>query len=229
MTMDLKNKAVLITGASRGIGAATAILAAKEGAKVVVNYNKNSEEARKVIQSIKTSGGQAIAIKADVGKTKESQKMVNQIIERWGKIDVLINNAGVLVWKYLAEETLKEIDWEIDTNFRGLVHLTRLVIPIMQKQKDGVIISISSGLGKYGMANAAVYSATKFAVLGFTQALAGEVIKDNIRVYAVCPGQTATEMGDWVGTPVEKVAQHIINCTKEELGLSSGSDTEIYS
>lgn len=227
--MNLKDKVILITGASRGIGAATAMLAAKEGAKVVMNYNKSKEEAEKVVQLIERSGGEAIAIQANVAKREESQKMVHQIIKQHGRIDVLINNAGVLAWKYLTEETPEEIDWEIDTNFRGMVHLVRLVLPGMQKQKEGVIVNISSGLGKHGMARAAIYSATKFAVLGFTQALAGEVIKDNIHVYAVCPGQTATEMGDWDGMPVEKVAQRIINCAKEELDLQPGNDTEIYS
>lgn len=226
--MDLKDKVVLITGASRGIGAATAIIAGREGAKVIINYNNSREEANKVVQSIKASGGDAVAIKADVADPKQIKNLINQLIKTYGQIDVLINNAGILEWGYFTKLTPEQIDKQIDVNFRGLVHATHLVLPRMQERKDGVIINIASGLGKHGMAMASVYSATKFAVLGFTQALAGEVIKSNIRVYAVCPGQTATEMGDFAGTPVEKVAQRIIDCAKEELGLSPGQDTEIY-
>ncbi|MBI2405698.1 SDR family NAD(P)-dependent oxidoreductase [Candidatus Microgenomates bacterium] len=113
-------------------------------------------------------------------------------------------------------------------NISGLIHLTNIILPIMQKQKDGIIVNISSGAGKRGGAKMAVYSATKFAVIGFTQSLAQEVEKNNIRVYAVCPGTTATEMGDYTGIPPEKVARRIIKCVKEELGLSPGEDTEIY-
>lgn len=226
--MELKDRVILITGAARGIGRATAILAVREGARVVVNYNTSKKEAEDVVAEIKKFGGQGLVIKADVADRQQLKIMVDKIIREWGRIDVLINNAGIFVWKDLFQQTPEEIDREIDVNFRGLVHLTRLVLPIMQKQKDGVIVNISSGLGKRGMANAAVYCATKFAVLGFTQSLAGEIEKDNIRVYAVCPGQTATEMGDYAGMPAEKVAKRIIQCAKEELDLHTGEDTEIY-
>lgn len=226
--MELKNKVVLITGASRGIGAATALIAAAEGAKVIVNYNNSASEAEKVVQSIKASGGDAVAIKADVSDLKHIKNLVDQSIKTYGQIDVLINNAGILEWGYFPKFTPEQIDKQIDVNFRGVMHLTHAILPIMKKQKDGVIVNIASGLGKHGMAQAALYSATKAAILRFTQSVAPELAEQNIRIYAVCPGQTATEMGDWAGTPVEKVANHIIKCAKEELNLSSGSDTEIY-
>ncbi len=227
--MNLKDKVVLITGGSRGIGAATALLAAKEGAKIVVNYNRSKKEAENIVQSIKTSGGNAVAIGADVSQREDLKKLVNQSIKTYGRIDVLINNAGVLEWGYFIKLTPEQIDRHLDINFRGVMHLTHSVLSHMQKRKDGVIVNIASGLGKHGMAQAALYSATKSAILRFTQSVASELIAHNIRIYAVCPGQTQTEMGDWAGTPVEKVANHIIKCAKEELGLSPGQDTEIYS
>lgn len=227
--MDLKGKVILITGASRGIGAATAILAAKEGAKVVVNYNRSKKEAEKVVGSIEISGGDAVAIQADVARREDEQKMVNGVIKKWGRVDVLINNAGVLAWGNLTENKPEQIDWQLDTNLRGLIHLTHLVLSLMRKQKAGIIINISSGAGKTGYPGLAVYSATKFAVLGFTQSLAHEAQRDNIRVYAVCPGMTATDMTGGTGMSPEKVAQRIIACAKEELDLQPGEDTEIYS
>ena len=227
--MSLKDKVVLITGASRGIGAATALITAKEGAKVIVNYNNSRTEAEKVVQSIKTFGGDAVAIKADVSSRDELQKLIDQSIKTYGRIDVLVNNAGVLEWGYFPKLTSKQIDRQLDINLRGVIHLTHLVLPLMKKQKDGVIVNIASGLAKHGMAKAALYSATKAAVLRFAQSVAPELADHNIRIYTVCPGQTQTEMGDWAGTPVEKVTNHIVKCAKEELGLESGSDTEIYS
>ncbi|MBI4058116.1 SDR family oxidoreductase, partial [Candidatus Microgenomates bacterium] len=215
-------------GASRGIGAATARLAAKEDARIVVNYNKSKSAAQKVVEEIKTEGGEAIAIQADVADRKQTEMMIHQVVKKWKRIDVLINNAGVLAYKEFNQTTPEEIDWQIDVNLRGLTHLTHSILPIMKKQKNGVIVNISSGAGKKGEGIMAVYSATKFAVIGFTQGLAQEIINDSIRVYAVCPGQTATEMGDYAGMPPEKVAQRIIECAKENLGLSPGQDSEIY-
>ena len=226
--MDLKDKVVLITGASRGIGAATAILAAGEGVKVIVNYNNSAAEAEEIVQSIKTSGGDAVAIKEDVADLKQIKNLVDKSIKTYAQIDILINNAGVMEWGYFAKLTPEQIDKQIDVNFRGVMHLTHTILPIMKKQKEGVIVNIASGLGKHGMAQAALYSATKSAILRFTQSVASELAQQNIRIYAVCPGQTATKMGDWAGTPVEKVANHIIKCAKEELDLESGQDTEIY-
>ena len=133
-----------------------------------------------------------------------------------------------MAYKDFEETSPQEIDWQIDVNIRGLIHLTHIILPIMQKQKDGVIVNISSGAGRQGFPGYAVYCATKFAVLGFTQALAQEVEKDNIRIYAVCPGTTATDMTGHAGMSAEKVARKIIECVKEELGLSPGDDTEIY-
>lgn len=224
--MHLKDKVVLITGASRGIGAAAARLASEEGAKVVVNYNTGEEAAQKVASELKS---ESLSIKADITKTNEIQNFVQEIIDKWGRIDVLINNAGMYIDGNLTEHSTEQIDMIIDVNLRGTIQTTRIVLPHMLKQKDNVIVNISSRLGKKGGSGAVVYSASKFGVIGFTQALGRELRRDNIRVYAVCPGLTATDMGDFDGMPPEKVAQRIIDCAKETLGLETGGDTEIYS
>lgn len=226
--MELRGKVVLITGSSRGIGAATALLAGKEGAKVVVNFNKNKQKAQVVVRSIENSGGVAIAIKADITKTKEIKEMVGQITKIWGKIDILVNNAGIYVGEDLIDNTPEMIDKELDINLRGLIHTTRLVLPIMKKQGEGMIINISSRAGKTARDGSSVYHATKFGVIGFTQSLGLELRSENIRVYAVCPGLVDTDMGGHGGIPPGKVAQRIIDCIKETLGLNPGEDTEIY-
>lgn len=155
--------------------------------------------------------------------------MAQEVIDKWGRIDVLINNAGMYIDGNLTEHSTEQVDMMIDVNLRGTIQTTRIVLPHMLKQKDNVIVNISSRLGKKGGSGAVVYSASKFGVIGFTQALGRELRRDNIRVYAVCPGLTATDMGDFDGMPPEKVAQRIIDAARETLGLETGGDTEIYS
>lgn len=224
--MELKGKVILITGASRGIGRATAILASKEGTRVVVvGRNKNDIDA--VVSEIGKDN--AFGIQVDIRNSKEVKEMVEATVKRFGRIDILVNNAGIYHSKDFLEQTEQEWNEEIDINIKGMLNCINSVVPIMVKQKDGVIVNISSGLGKRGMGGASVYSASKFAVLGFTQAFAQEVEHLGIRVYAVCPGMTATDMTGGAGMPPEKVAARIIACVKEELGLHPGEDTEIYS
>ncbi|MCH7730688.1 SDR family oxidoreductase [Patescibacteria group bacterium] len=226
--MNLSGKIVLITGASRGIGASSALLAAKEGAKVIVNYRKNKSKAADVVKQIEKGGGHALTIQADVSNLSQIKNMVKKIIDKWGKIDVLINNAGVFTSGSILNQTKEKIEETIDVNLKGVIFTSREVIPLMIKQKDGVIVNISSGAGKRGHADYSIYSATKFAVLGFTQSIAQELTRHNIRVYAVCPGKTATDMTQFRGMKPEKVAQKIISAVKEYLGLTSGENAEIY-
>jgi short-subunit dehydrogenase len=127
------------------------------------------------------------------------------------------------------EERMEYLHRMIDVNVKGVVSMVYAVVPIMEKQKaGGVIINIASGAGKTGYPNLAVYSATKFAVIGFTQGIGKELAEENIRVYAVCPGMTATDMTGFSGMPPEKVAKRILEAATERLGLSPGEDTEVY-
>lgn len=227
--MDLKDKVVLITGSSRGIGAETAILASRQGAKIIVNYRQNEKKAAGVVDKIKKGGGEAIAIKADVSSLTQVKNMVKNALKKWGKIDVLVNNAGVLNSGHILNLTNQQIDETLNVNIRGVIYVSKEVAYHMAKNEDGVIVNIASGAGKRGHADYAVYSATKFAVIGFTQALAQDLAGDSIRVYAVCPGKVATDMTGYRGMPVNKVAERTVECIKENLGLASGQDTEIYS
>ena len=220
---------MLITGASRGIGAETAILASQEGAKVIINYRKNKKKAQQVVAKIQKMGGEAISMQTNVSNLIEVQNMVKKAVDLWDRIDVLINNAGVLNSGQIQNLNYEKIDETINTNIRGPVYVTKEVIPFMVGGSGGVIINIASSAGKKGSANYPVYSASKFAVLGFTQGIAQDLIRYNIRVYAVTPGKVATEMTEFVGIPIQKVAKRIIDCSKENLGLTPGQDTEIYS
>lgn len=224
--MDLKDKVVLITGASRGIGRATAVLAAREGARVVVTGRNQNDIDATILELGKEY---AFGIRVDIRTSPEVKKMIEATVKKFGRIDILINNAGVYHGKDFLEQTEEEWNEEIDINVKGMLNCTYITAPLMVKQNNGVIVNISSGLGKCGLPGQASYCASKFAVIGFTQAFAQEVEHLGIRVYAVCPGTTATDMTGNIGMPTEKVAGRIIACAKEELGLQSGEDMEIYS
>lgn len=227
--MDLKGKTILITGASRGIGRATAILAGSMGARIAINYEKQSKLAEEAAEFVRRAGGQAVTIRGDVSVSADAEKIVGETVKKFGALDVLINNAGIVSWKLMTDENIGYLQRMVDVNFNGVVNMTYAAIPIMRKQKTGgVIVNIASGAGKTGYPHLAVYSATKFAVIGFTQGIGKELVEKHIRVYAVCPGMTATDMTGYSGMPPEKVAQRILEAATEKLGLQPGEDTEIY-
>lgn len=226
--MEIQNKIVVITGGSKGIGKATAELFAAEGGKMVI-IARNKKEIEKTVQKLKANGTETIGISADVSKLEEVKKAIEQVIKKFGQIDILINNAGVATWKNFLEQTPEEWNKEIDTNLKGVMNCCYAVVPTMVEQEDGVVINISSGAGKTGSAGLSPYCASKFAVLGFTEAFAKEVENKGIRVYAVCPGMTKTQMTNFQGIPTEKVARRILETAKETFNLSPGGNTEIYS
>jgi 3-oxoacyl-[acyl-carrier protein] reductase len=227
--MDLAGKTVLVTGGSRGIGRATCVALARGRARVAVNYVKHDDEAADTLELIKKAGGEGFVVQGDVAEIHDATRMLKQTVERMGTIDILINNAAVISYKAVEEEKIRRLHRILDVNVKGMVNMTYAAIPYMKVQPDGgVIVNISSDAGKTGYAGMAVYSASKFAVLGFTQAVADEVKEYNIRVYAVCPGTTATDMSGGTGMDPEKVADHIVSTAQEKLGLNPGEDTEIY-
>lgn len=182
-------KTVLITGASRGIGAATAELFAENGYTVIINYNSSSEKAAALAE--KTGG---TAIKADVSDIAETERMVNEVIEKYGKIDVLVNNAGISLtglFDLVSDEDARKI---FDINVFGTLNCTKKVLPHMLKRKYGKIINVSSMWGQTGGSCEVHYSATKAAVIGFTRALAREVGASGINVNCVAPGMVLTDM-----------------------------------
>jgi len=192
--MLLQGKVALITGGSRGIGRATAILLAEQGADIVVNYAGNKAAADVVCDAIKALGRKVLAIQADVSKSAEVQKMVDDSIKEFGRIDILVNNAGITKDGLLMR--MKDEDWSsvIDINLTGVYNCSKAVTKPMMKQKSGSIINMSSVVGVNGNVGQANYAAAKAGIIGFTKALAKEIASRNIRVNAIAPGFIATDM-----------------------------------
>ena len=189
------SKTVLITGASRGIGAACAEAFAKEGYDVVINYHSSKEAAEKLSKKLNASYGvKTLCARADVRKKTECDAMVKKALDEFGFIDVLVNNAGVSLSKLFTDTT--EDEWEnvIGTNLSSVFFCSKAVLPSMIREHRGVIVSIASMWGETGASCEAAYSASKAGVIGLTKALAKEVGPSHIRVNAVSPGVVMTDM-----------------------------------
>ena len=222
--MELKNKVVLITGSSIGIGKETALAFAKEGSKIIITYNTNKEEAEKTFKECKKLT-ECSLFHLDVTKTDSIKNVVKNVIDKFGSIDILINNAGIIVFKNFMEQSENEVENQININLIGLMNMTKIAIPYM-KEDEGIIINISSDAGKVGYGEIVPYCASKFGVRGFTKALALE-LPDNIKTYVVNPGLTATQMTNFQGIPPKKVADIIVDTAKENLNKKSGDDIDI--
>lgn len=199
MTM-LSGKTALVTGASRGIGAAIARRLASDGAKVAITYTKGAEAAAKVVGDIERAGGKAIAIQADATDAKAVSAAVKETVATFGRLDVLVNNAGTAIPKPFEDTTLEEMDRVIDINLRGVFIATQAAL--RQMQDGGRIISIGSCVGERMMTPGLVaYAATKGAVKMFTQGLSREVGARRITVNVIQPGPIDTDLnpasGDW--------------------------------
>lgn len=194
MSELLQGKVAIVTGASRGIGRAIALQLAGVGAKVAVNYASSSIAADELVNQINSNGGDAIALQADVSKADQIDALVNTVMEKWGRVDVLVNNAGITRDTLLLR--MKPEDWQavIDLNLTGVFLCTRAVSKIMLKQKSGRIINIASVAGQMGNPGQANYSAAKAGVIGFTKTVAKELASRGITVNAVAPGFITTDM-----------------------------------
>lgn len=192
--MHLDGKVIIVTGASRGIGRSVAIEMAKLGAKVVINYAGNAAAAEEVKNSIVSAGGQAIVIKADVANVEAVEAMVKETVDTFGRIDVLINNAGITRDNLLMR--MREEDWDavLNINLKGVFVCTKAVSRIMMKQRAGKIINMTSVVGLMGNAGQANYSAAKAGVVGFTKSMAKELASRGITVNAIAPGFINTDM-----------------------------------
>jgi 3-oxoacyl-[acyl-carrier protein] reductase len=190
----LRQQVAIVTGASRGIGRATALALASEGANVVVNYASSSGAAEEVVKAITDAGGSAIALQADVSKLEQVDALVNNTVEKFGRVDVLVNNAGITRDALLLR--MKPEDWQavIDLNLTGVFLCTRAVSKIMLKQRSGRIVNITSVAGQMGNPGQANYSAAKAGVIGFSKTVAKELASRGITVNAVAPGFIATDM-----------------------------------
>jgi 3-oxoacyl-[acyl-carrier protein] reductase len=190
--MKLKNKITVITGAGKGIGRASAELFLKEGASVVLN-SRTKTDLDSFIKENQVYKDKILAIAGDVSDENVIGKIVKETIGKFGRIDILINNAGFGKFAETVDSTTKDFDAMFNTNVRSLYILTREFLPFMIKQKEGIIVNMASIAGKNGVPTASIYSATKHAVMGFSRSLMLEVRKHGIRVIAICPGSVATE------------------------------------
>ena len=194
--MNLTGKVALVTGASRGIGQATAIDLAKAGADIVVNFIGNEAVAQETVEAIEALGRKAIKIKADVGNAEDVQAMVDEAVAAFGHIDILVNNAGITRDGLLIR--MKDSDWDevLNINLKGVYLVTKAVAKLMVKQRAGRIINMTSVSGVTGNVGQANYAAAKAGVIGFTKTCAKELAARGITVNAVAPGFIETAMTD---------------------------------
>jgi NAD(P)-dependent dehydrogenase (short-subunit alcohol dehydrogenase family) len=193
MGKRLEGKIALVTGAASGIGRAVAIVFAREGAKVVVADIVDTKGAE-TVKIIKEEGGDAIFVHADVSRPSDAEAMVKAAVERYGRIDVLHNNAGIPLVKTVTETTEEEWDRIIDVNLKGVFLGSKYAIKQMQKQGGGAIINTASNFGLIGSPNWPAYCASKGGVVLLTKAMAIDHSPDNIRVNCICPGNINTPM-----------------------------------
>ncbi|MGA2664490.1 MAG: 3-oxoacyl-ACP reductase family protein [Nitrososphaerales archaeon] len=205
MAQRLEGKVALVTGASRGIGAAIARAFASEGASVTVNYHSSEAAARAVAEEIRGSGGKALLVRADVTKTAEVKRMVSEAVLGFGRVDILINNAGILISKDFLESTDEDWDRVLDTNLKSAYLCSREVAPMMLAQKSGKIINISSvsGLAQPSAMKCPDYVSSKTGLIGLTRALAVR-LAPLVNVNAICPGATETDMLSWMSPDVKR-------------------------
>lgn len=194
MDLGLEGKNAIVTGGTRGIGAAVALTLAREGCNVAINYRRSDAEAKKVVDQIKEMGRKGLAIKADVASFKDAENMVQTVVKKFGSLEIMVCNAGVtwdgVIWK------MKEEQWDtvINTNLKGYFNYNRAAAIVFKERKYGKIVNISSinGLrGKFAQTN---YSASKGGEIAMSKALAKELGKFNVNVNAVAPGMVMTEM-----------------------------------
>jgi 3-oxoacyl-[acyl-carrier protein] reductase len=192
--IDLTGSVALVTGGSRGIGAASAILLAKAGADVVVFYRKDRVAAGRIAQRISALGRECRALKVDVGSPRAVQTAIERVVERFGKLDIVVNSAGI--WTYAAIGRLTRRTWDetLSINLNGTVNICNSVAPFMKKQRSGKIINIASTAGQRGEAFHSHYAASKGAIIAFTKSISAELAPFNVHVNCVAPGWVDTDM-----------------------------------
>ncbi len=188
---SIQNKVILVTGSSKGIGREVAILLAKNGAKIIVNHSNSQQEANETVNEIQKNGGEAIAIKADVSDRDQVKQLFDKSIESFGKIDVLVNNAGTMISKKLKDNTQQDFTKQFDVNVRGVFNT--LQEADSKLADNGIIINFSSSTTKLMLPTYALYSATKAAVEQITRVYSKEIGR-GISVNAIAPGATETEL-----------------------------------
>ncbi len=209
--MRLKDKVAIVTGAGSGIGEATAVKFAQEGAKVAV-CDINVAACEKVVKAIGDAGGTAMAVHLDVTDKASVAAMVEGVMKAWGRVDTLVNNAGIVQDAQLKKMTDEQFDRVIDVNLKGVYHCTKAVVDIMLEQGTGCILNASSIVGLYGNFGQTNYAATKFGVIGMVKTWARELGRKGVRANAVCPG--------FIETPILKsMPEKVIKMMEDKVPL----------
>lgn len=228
--MSLAGQTALVTGGSKGIGRAICLALAKEGANVIIAA-RNESEIKETIDKLKAMGSKSLAIQADVRSEDDVRRLISMTIDKCGRLDILINNAGVAYKKRLEETTLEEYDKIMDTNLKGVFLCTKYAIPYLRESKNGKIINISSVGGLHGLPDFSAYCASKFGVNGITESIAAE-LEGEIKVYAVCPGAVDTDMyrsiySDKPPLKPEHIAEKVLELASPDSKVTSGKIIEI--
>lgn len=204
------NKIALITGATRGIGKQIALTLAQNGYDIAINYRTENEALKETKKQVEEKGVKCLAVQGDVSNFEDCERFVKEVIEEYGKIDVLVNNAGITKDTLLIRMKKEDFEDVIDTNLVGTFNVTKNVISYMMKARSGRIINMSSVVGVSGNAGQTNYSASKAGIIGFTKSLAKEVASRGILVNAVAPGFIETDMTDILKSEVkEEIAKSI--------------------
>ena len=201
---DLSDRTALVTGASKGIGQVVALRLGKGGAKVAVNYNTDAAGAERVVSEINSGGGNAFAIGADVSKEDQVVSMMERVVQELGKLEILVNNAGITRDKLLLRMTPEDWDEVINVNLRSAFLCTKSAVTHMVRQRYGRIVNMSSVVGVSGNPGQANYAASKAGLIGLTKAAARELASRNITVNAVAPGYITTLMVEQLSEEVQK-------------------------
>lgn len=219
MALSLEGKTCLVTGGSRGIGKAIALKLADFGADVAITYARSADAANEVKAEIEAKGRKAKAIQADAVDFNEADKVVNEIVSDWGKLDVLVNNAGITKDNLILRMSEEQWDDVITTNLKSIFNYSKVAARPMMKNRGGSIINISSVVGISGNAGQSNYSASKAGIIGFTKSYAKELASRNIRANVIAPGYITTDMTDALD---EKVLEGIKEATP--LGRAGNAD-----
>lgn len=205
MSSSLSGKVAFVTGASRGIGRAVALRLAADGAKVALNFSSNISKAEEVKAQIDAAGGEAMLVQGDVAKFEVVAELIKKVVDTWGRLDILINNAGITRDNLLLKMSEDDFDKVISTNLKGVFNCTKAVTKLMMKQRGGRVINMSSVVGLKGNISQANYAAAKAGIIGFTKSTARELASRNVTVNAVAPGFINTDMTAALSEKVKEV------------------------
>jgi 3-oxoacyl-[acyl-carrier protein] reductase len=219
--MDLQNKVAIVTGGAQGIGRYISLELAKRGAIVVVNYNRSEQQAKALVEEIEQMGQKALAVQADISKFSDAEKLVNEAIQTFGTLNIVVNNAGITDDALILRMQEDQFDRVINTNLKGVWNVCKHAAKTLMKSGYGRIINISSVSGVMGNSGQSNYSAAKAGVIGLTKALAREFAGRGVTVNAVAPGFIETDM-------TKKLAPEIVDTWQKQIPLKRfGDATEV--